>query len=197
MSGRPAVAGGVTPSFVNLSAYASSSTTTLSLTLPASIVAGKILIGITSIASSRAPTWPAGWTAIGAGFAAYRIADGSETGTVDVTQNSAVLQAGWIAQFSSGMVGATRDNQAQFGTTASVSAITTTKANSRCETLIVATSTPSTPSGYSSDTTATGTGAFLLVAGVTVTNSGDSSGAVSSLVANGIWRAVLIELKAP
>lgn len=197
--GKSGIAPGSTPSFVNISAASSTNTTTLPLALPVSIVAGNILIGVTSIASTRAPSWPAGWTPVGSAFAGYRIADGTESGTVNVTQNTAVAQSGWILQFSAGIVGATGDNQAQTGTTASVTAITTTRANSRCEGIVLSgTSTiPSLPSGFTNDTTVSlvSPATTLRACGVNVAAAGGSSGNLNSTVASGVWRALLIELK--
>jgi hypothetical protein len=186
------------PSFVNIGTAVTASGTTMTLNLPASRVVGNVMIALTSVASSRSPVWPAGWTGIGAGFAAYRVIDGTESTGPAPTWTGSSAQGGIIGQWTgtAGGVGATNDNQAQTGTTASVTAITTTANISLCVTgLYGTTTTPSLPSGFNNETTATIGGAQIRFAEVQVATSGGSSGAVSSTVTNGIWRAVLIELK--
>jgi hypothetical protein len=190
------------PVFINLSsAITATSGTSMQLSLPPSVVAGNILIAVTTVVSTRLPQWPSGWTPIGAAFAAYRIADGSESAGPTVTWTGSAGQAGYVAQFTAGTVGARNDNQGQNGPTASVSAITTTKSGSRCEAFVISgTSTiPSAPTGFTSDASDSNSipvQTAIRVTGVTKDNPGDSSGSVSSTVASGIWRAALVELKA-
>jgi hypothetical protein len=193
----PVAASGPTPpAFVNIGAVASITAEALELTLPASIVAGNVLIAVTSIVSTRNPVWPAGWTAIGAGFAAYRIASGSDTNPT-VTWTGSSLQLGWITQWTPGAgVGATEDNQAQSGTTASAAAITTTAANSLVVAIVLSGSNtiPSTSSGFTSRATDSNPGS-IRVADETVVTSGTDSDPISSTVTSAIWRALLVELK--
>jgi len=105
-------------SFVNKGTN-STGTSTITLNYPASITAGNLLLGvIASKYPSNYPTIPAGWTQLtnspsdgGSGSAGadsgqasatafYKIADGTETGTVVVTITGGNTSAGNILQFS-------------------------------------------------------------------------------------------------
>lgn len=187
-----------TAAFVNAGSETTVTLTTFTLSRPGSRVNGNLLIACTTIASSRSPSWSAGWTPIGSGNEfAYCVVTGSETDPT-VTWTGSSTQTGRILQYgivNASPVGATNENQAQTGTTASCTAITTTANNSLCVAIIIGlTGTPTTPSGFTSDTTQTGNMA-LRAASVLVPTSGSSSGAVSSTVTSGIWRVCLLELK--
>lgn len=79
-------------------------TTTPTLTLPASVVSGDLLIAIyiANTTISRTLTWPAGWTEMWdspissrAGSAAWRTADGTEGGSVSPTVSGSISSAGY------------------------------------------------------------------------------------------------------
>ena len=81
--------------------------TSVSLALPASIVAGNLLVGFVATRPDGAISWPAGWTVVDSQSTAsggsstsiaYRIADGSETAP-SVTYGSGTAMGG-ILQFS-------------------------------------------------------------------------------------------------
>lgn len=190
------------PVFVNSGAWQSVTGTSFTLNLPGSRVNGNILLAATSVASSRTPTWSAGWTPIGAGNEfAWAPINGSETApTVSWTGSS--TQAGVILQYGpvnvGSPVGATRENQAQTGTSATCNSITTVAGRSLVVALILAnTSVPTNPTGFTSDTTTSGGGSALRAASVLETAIGSASPSVTSTVTNGIWRVTLIELESP
>lgn len=191
------------PSYASLSAAGYATATSMTLPLPGGIQAGDVLVAATTIVASRNPVWPAGWTPIGAGFAAYRIADGTETGGVLVTWTGSSTQIGWVSRWAGAAsgVGATRDNQAQSGTPATVAAVGTTAPISLCAAVIVSGSStqPSTPTGFAdigAFTHNVGTVGSIRLASAEVEVGGDSSGNVSSAVSStSVWRAMLVELK--
>lgn len=76
--------------FVNASAYQSSGVNTLAVNMPASIVAGNLLLVFLRFSGTTAPTAPAGWTMKASDTThkvavAYRIATGSEAASYTFT----------------------------------------------------------------------------------------------------------------
>lgn len=192
------------PAFVNVGTAVTvgSAASSMTIPLPGSLVAGNVLIATTTIRDTRSPTWPAGWTAIGAGHTATHVVDGTEVSGPAVTFTAGANQAGIMAQYSDNNygVGATSDNQAQTGSPATTASVNTTADRSLCVAAIMSgvfTTVPSTPSGYSNDAgTNIGSSASYRFASAQVANSGSACGAVSSTVsASGLWRAALVEMK--
>lgn len=84
--------------FPTLSATATgdnAASTTRTLTLPSGVASGNLLLGILAVGQAMSYTWPAGWTEFdGQGGTytvslGYRIADGTEGATIDVTSSAA------------------------------------------------------------------------------------------------------------
>ncbi len=193
------------------STYSGTSTT---LALPASIVAGNLLVGfITTRGSTGAITWPAGWTpadsqttagSTGNTSVAYRLASGSESAPVLSHASSSTL--GVICQFS----GADGVGNAQKNTSTSpgenVTAFTSTDDASVSAYLwSVFTGAGEVhmpiPSGWSrivaySEGTAYSVTNSLDVGIKTLSASGSSSGAISESSGYGYWSLFNIEITA-
>lgn len=192
------------PSYVNSGVFAAAaSATNLTLTLPQVLAIGNVLLAVTILSSASNPSWPTGWTPIGAGFAAYRVVDGTEVSGPNVSWTGSNNITGIISQWTGVTgVGATSDNQASSGTPATTSAITTTADHSLCVAAIISgtnTVLPSVPSGYIDQGTTTNSitvVSSIRLAVTPVAFSGTSSSAVSSTVSSiNAWRALLVELK--
>lgn len=193
------------------STYSGTSTT---LALPASIVAGNLLVGfITTRGSTGAITWPAGWTpadsqttagSTGNTSVAYRLASGSESAPVLSHASSSTL--GVICQFS----GADGVGNAQKNTSTSpgenVTAFTSTDDASVSAYLwSVFTGAGEVhmpiPSGWSrivaySEWTAYSVTNSLDVGIKTLGASGSSSGSISESSGYGYWSLFNIEITA-
>lgn len=191
--------------------YSGTSTT---LALPASIVAGNLLLGfITTRGSVGTITWPDGWTVVdsqetasstGNTSVAYRLADGSESDPVLSHASSSTL--GVICQFS----GADGVGNAQKNTSASVGenvgAFTST-GDASVSAYLWSVFTPAgelhmpTPSGWSrivaeSSGTPYNVTNSLDVGIKTLGAIGSSSGAISENSGSGYWSLFNIEITA-
>lgn len=191
------------PSFVNISARTDvGSDTSMTVTLPTSLISGNLLIGAITVGSTRNPVWPAGWTAIGAGFVAWHICTGPSDTAPTVTWTGAVAAHAYCMQWTgnSTTVGNSSDNQAVSGTPATTAAITTSRNSSLCAAIIASNgcaTAPSLPSGFTNVTyidDAT-VNMSIRVAEVLARNSGTTTlGVSSTVVSSQPWRAALIEI---
>ncbi|MGY4505258.1 hypothetical protein ACVWYH_009215 [Bradyrhizobium sp. GM24.11] len=202
------------PSFVNAGAITQASTVHTGA-LPASRVNGNVLLLYFKVRSTtNDPTLSAGWTLLdsfGYGGSTYRygvascFVTGSEaaptlTWAGGGTAVSEIMQYTGTDQSSPLVAGS--KNGAQTGTTASNTAITSTRNGSIAISAIwndQSTAHP-LPSGFTNE----GTGAFqnafgsLRLSEVQIATSGSSSGAVSSAHASsGAWGSFLFEMKSP
>ena len=82
---------------------------TVTVTLPGSIVSGNLLVAIVSEEQARTATWPAGWTELldyapGASglHVGYRVADGAEGASITVTLSSTAAAASSLVYKISG-----------------------------------------------------------------------------------------------
>lgn len=132
-------------SFPNLASITTgdcAASTTRTLTLPASIASGNQLLAISSVGQSMAHTWPAGWVEMvdtgGVSFA-YRQADGTEGGSINVTTAAAARASVFlVAKFTGGTFQIPEQAGATFSNTAAADCPNLTPSFGALDTLWIA-----------------------------------------------------------
>jgi hypothetical protein len=181
--------------------------TSIDVAVPASLVAGNLLIGaVHTTASTGAHGWPAGWTKVeqrddgvgGSTSWAYRVSNGSDTAPT-VTVSSSYVE-GQIFQFSGASTdGSNRTSNNGATGTHSVSALTSTVDGAWAVYLDVgnpAGTALTTPSGFTSDYGAANARRWE-VGHKLIATSGTSSGAISTSGAATSWTMFFFELRVP
>jgi hypothetical protein len=176
--------------YVNAGAVESGVTvTSITPELPASIVAGNILLLIMSKYNTAAVSVPAGWTSLGevlmetngSGFAAYRFATGSDVDPT-ISWTGGAFATAQIYQYSGAVAVGDVASNGNNTATHSVGEIISTSTNSLAVYLDASrTSTPlTTPSGWTSNATATTDYGSTATGEKQLTTLGSSSGSIST-----------------
>lgn len=194
------------------SRIATAGATTLTATLPASLVTGNILVTEICVKNGDTVTISgSGWAILGTqvkigtsftALLAYRIVDGGEVSCIATWTNSAaaMVKMHQISGLASALLGATNSNSGT-GTTHSVTGITTTRENSYVfyADLVGINNSTATPTGWTEDNDGgSATSATRGVVGHKIVAAlGDASGDISVTGGNGNWVMFQYELLMP
>jgi hypothetical protein len=197
-----------TPSLATIGTLTgNASATTATLTMPASLVNGNILVGFIQLPAAGGKTFSVGggWTigdtdAAGNSAWAWRYVDGSQAAPVFSWGGASVAWHGQVAQIQTvkvtGAIGASTKANGTVSPIA-VGAVTTTAARSLILAILLKAGSEviTVPTGFTSIAQFNDSTASDRLAVETVVASGAASDAVSVAITNAVWQGFLIEIK--